>query len=97
MKHGKTMDKGAASVEYERITRDRDNVEVGTVKFYDPGRGFGFVTSGNTAKPDVYLPGGTVRTAGLTGSQLEPGVRIEYVRARDKNGRADCAVRIRLV
>jgi len=52
--------------------RDRDKIEIGVVKFFDPGRGFGFVTSGNAAKAVVFLPGAAVKTAGLTGSQLEP-------------------------
>jgi len=91
------MNKSAAAYEAERDARDRDNVETGVVKFYDPGRSFGFVTSENAAKPDVFLPGASVKSAGLTGSQLEPGTRLEYVRARDKFKRADCAVRIRLL
>ena len=47
MKHNK-MNKGAARYEYERDARDRDNIEIGIVKFFDPGRSFGFVTSENT-------------------------------------------------
>jgi CspA family cold shock protein len=69
--------------------------EVGTVKFFNRERKFGFIQPEDEGKAPVFLAGVVVRASGL--AVLYTGQRVEYVRQRDRHGRNDVAGHIRLL
>ena len=55
----------------------------GTVKFFNAGKGFGFITSDETGK-DVFVPAASVTASGLAG--LKPGQRVSFEEVPDAKG-----------
>ena len=66
---------------------------VGTVKWFNPTKGFGFIQPDSGGK-DVFVHISAVQRAGL--ESLEEGQRIEFqvVPGRDGIGRASCRERV---
>ena len=65
----------------------------GTVKWYDPTKGFGFIQP-EDGGGDVF-----VHRSALWRSQiqtLEPGQSVEFDREKSKNGKGDQAANLRL-
>lgn len=58
---------------------------VGTVKFFNPTKGFGFIAPDGGAK-DVFVHISAVEKAGLTG--LDEGQKIKFDVENDRSGRA---------
>jgi CspA family cold shock protein len=56
----------------------------GTVKWFDPVRGFGFITPDSGSK-DAFVHISSVEKAGLSG--LVEGQKVEYEMVADKRGR----------
>ena len=65
----------------------------GTVKWFDPVKGFGFITPDSGSK-DAFVHISSVERAGLTG--LSEGQKIEFEMVADKRGRL-AADNLRLV
>jgi CspA family cold shock protein len=65
---------------------------IGTVKWFNPTKGFGFIETGDGSK-DVFVHITAVQAAGLTG--LQEGQKLEYELASGKDGRTS-AVNLRL-
>jgi CspA family cold shock protein len=89
------IDKSRAMSSYEIGEADRNVVEVGTVKFFNTTKGFGFAEPEDPDKAAVFIPGALLTRVGI--GALYPGDRIEYERIPDKHGRTDCANRIKLL
>ena len=60
----------------------------GTVKWYDPAKGFGFVSVNDGGK-DVFVHISAVERAGLTG--LNDNQKVEYELQSGRDGRASAA------
>lgn len=56
----------------------------GTVKWFDPVKGFGFITPDSGAK-DAFVHISSVERAGLSG--LSEGQKLEFEMVADKRGR----------
>jgi len=65
---------------------------IGTVKWFNPTKGFGFIETGDGSK-DVFVHITAVQAAGLTG--LQEGQKVEYELASGNDGRSS-AVDLRL-
>lgn len=57
----------------------------GKIKFYDPRRGYGFITQ--EGGPDVFLHGKVVFQYGLTDRQLEPDTPVRFTPADEGRNR----------
>jgi len=55
----------------------------GTIKFFNSGKGFGFVTP-DGGGADIFLPAATVTAAGV--ANVKPGQRVTFEQAPDKKG-----------
>lgn len=64
---------------------------VGTVKWFNPTKGFGFIQPDNGGK-DVFVHISAVQRAGLTG--LRDGQKVTFDLERDRQGR-DSATNLR--
>ncbi len=58
-------------------------MEPGTIKFYDVGKAFGFVTP-DVGGHDIYLPGTVLEAANING--LSTGQRVTFEQAPDSRG-----------
>ncbi len=58
-------------------------MSIGTVKFFNAGKGFGFVTP-DGGGPDIFLPSASVTSSGLAG--VKPGQRVTFEQAPDPKG-----------
>jgi CspA family cold shock protein len=56
----------------------------GTVKWFNPGKGFGFITPDDGSK-DAFVHVSAVETAGLPG--LNEGQRVQYELRTGQNGK----------
>lgn len=65
----------------------------GTVKWFNPVKGYGFITPEDGSK-DVFIHISAVESAGISG--LQEGQTVEYDLVRDKRGR-NSAGNLRLV
>lgn len=57
----------------------------GTVKYFDWGRGFGFIKP-DSSGPDVFLHVSTLASAGI--EALPNGARVKYSLIADRDGRS---------
>ena len=63
---------------------------IGTVKFYDEKKGFGFLTPETHGQPDTFVHASALRRAGL--ETLEGGQRVSWTVEPDrKTGKAAAA------
>ncbi len=67
---------------------------MGTVKFFDYGRGYGFITPDDGGK-DVFVHVTTVQRGGIP--MLEDGTRLSYEVRPDQRGRGPQAVELQLI
>jgi CspA family cold shock protein len=58
-------------------------MKTGIIKFFNPGKGFGFVTP-DGGGADIFLPATTVTAAGATA--IKPGQRVKFKDAPDAKG-----------
>jgi CspA family cold shock protein len=58
-------------------------MSIGTIKFFNAGKGFGFVTP-DGGGPDIFLPSASVTSSGLAG--VKPGQRVTFEQAPDPKG-----------
>jgi CspA family cold shock protein len=58
-------------------------MDIGIVKFFNAGKGFGFVTP-DAGGADIFLPASSVTTAGL--ARLEAGQRVSFEQVPDTKG-----------
>jgi CspA family cold shock protein len=66
------------------LKTSREMTDEGTIKWFDPRRGFGFIA--REAGSDVFLHRSIVDKYGLSDRQLEPGVPVRFL-AKDQPGR----------
>lgn len=66
----------------------------GTVKFYDPTKGWGFITPDDRS-PDVFVHKTELRASRL--SELQENDRVEFVPVAGKPGKGPKAVDVELV
>lgn len=66
-------------------------MNIGTVKFFNAGKGFGFVTP-DGGGPDIFLPSASVTSSGLTG--IKPGQRVTFEQAPDTKGTKIVALKL---
>lgn len=65
---------------------DREGVQLGTVKWYDPDKGFGFITP-DSGGPDVFVHRSSIH---MRDGALGDGQRVEFrVKQSAKGPRAD--------
>jgi CspA family cold shock protein len=62
-----------------------DDLQTGTVKWFNAAKGFGFITP-ETGGPDAFVHISAVERAGM--SELREGERIEYTLVRGNNGKS---------
>jgi cold shock CspA family protein len=67
--------------------------ELGTVLFYDPIRGFGFIKC--ERGPDVFISKSELRISGI--AKLDAGTRLAFRVQPDPRGRKSWAERIRVL
>jgi CspA family cold shock protein len=58
-------------------------MSIGTVKFFNASKGFGFVTP-DSGGPDIFLPSASVTSSGLT--SVKPGQRVTFEQGPDPRG-----------
>lgn len=58
-------------------------MSTGTIKFFNAGKGFGFITP-DVGGADIFLPGASVTAAGL--ANIKPGQRVTFEHAPDTKG-----------
>jgi CspA family cold shock protein len=58
-------------------------MSIGTIKFFNASKGFGFVTP-DGGGADIFLPGATVTASGI--ATVNPGQRVTFEQAADKKG-----------
>lgn len=68
--------------------------QLGTVKFFNTNKGFGFITP-DAGGPDIFLHITAVERAGLT--TLNEGQRVSFETEPDKKGKGPKAVDLQLV
>lgn len=66
-----------------RLSRFRVPMSIGTVKFFNASKGFGFVTP-DGGGPDIFLPSASVASSGL--ANVKPGQRVTFEQAPDPKG-----------
>jgi len=66
----------------------------GTVKFFNPSKGFGFITNDEGGK-DVFVHISAVQASGLPG--LNDGDKVSYDTEADSRGKGDKAVNLSLI
>ncbi len=66
---------------------------MGTVKFFNPSKGFGFIAPSDGSK-DVFVHATALEQAGI--SALKEGDRVSYVLEDDQRGRGTRAGQIEL-
>lgn len=64
-------------------THFRVGMTTGTIKFFNAGKGFGFVTP-DGGGADIFLPAATLKACGL--ASVSPGQRVTFEQAADKKG-----------
>ncbi|MGE0766578.1 MAG: cold-shock protein [Hyphomicrobiaceae bacterium] len=65
--------------------------QTGIVKFFNPTKGFGFITP-ETGGKDVFVHVTAVERSGLTG--LDEGMRVSFETEPDKHGKGPKAVNL---
>ncbi len=75
-------------IEFEEM-----KMAIGNVKWFNPGKGFGFIAPEDTGK-DVFIHISALERAGISG--LAEGQRVEYELAAGRDGRTS-AENVRLV
>jgi cold shock protein len=68
--------------------------QMGTVKFFNVNKGFGFITP-DDGGPDIFLHVTAVERAGLTA--LNEGQRVSFETEPDKKGKGPKAVNLQLI
>lgn len=68
-------------------------MHIGTIKWFNPDKGFGFVARDNGQ--DVFIHKSAVTAAGII--SLNEGDRIEFEIGPGKDGKGECAVNLALV
>ena len=63
-------------------------MNTGTVKFYNPTKGFGFIQPADGSK-DIFVHATALERAGL--SQLAEGQKLEFDLEQDQKGRSSAA------
>ncbi len=53
---------------------------IGTVKFYNESKGYGFITNDDTSK-DIF-----VHATALNGTEIKEGDKVEYVEEEGRKG-----------
>ncbi len=61
---------------------------VGTVKFFNESKGFGFITNNETGK-DIF-----VHVSGLNGEAINEGDEVEYVEEEGRKGKIATQIRV---
>jgi cold shock protein len=78
-----TRDDAAPSPRERSPRRPRGEPERGTVRMFDPARGFGFVAP-DAGGADVFVHARSLAMSGI--ETLRPGDRIEFVAVPDRRG-----------
>lgn len=62
------------------LNKKRENMQTGTVKFFNAGKGFGFITPDDGSK-DVF-----VHANDIGGAQLKDGDKVQFEVTQGKKG-----------
>lgn len=75
---------GRLKLDERKIDTEETTMAIGTVKWFNPGKGFGFVAPEDGGK-DVFIHVSALERAGISG--LAEGQKIEYKLGAGRDGR----------
>jgi CspA family cold shock protein len=80
--------------EQETSMNDEAERQIGTVKFFNPSKGYGFITPDNGDK-DVFVHVSAVEQSGI--GPLDGGMRVSFDTEPDKHGKGPKAIDLQIV
>ena len=67
-----------------------EGFSIGTVKWFDTSKGFGFITPKDTSQSDVFVHKSSILGSSKTGRTLMEGEDVEFVTCVDDKGKDMC-------